>query len=61
MLLEYARLTTTSQLEKLCRKYPLVQRHGEESQPRDDEQRRYVRRRDTCDGMVKIEAVLHPE
>jgi hypothetical protein len=26
-----------------------------------EEQRRYVRRRDTDDGMVKIEAVLHPE
>jgi len=61
LLLEYARLTTASQLEKLCRQYALVQRHGEESRPRDDEQRRYVRRRDTCDGMVKIEAVLHPE
>jgi hypothetical protein len=61
MLLELARLMTASHLEKTCRKYALVQRHGQESKPWDDEQRRYVRRRDTEDGMVKIEAVLHPE
>jgi Domain of unknown function (DUF222)/HNH endonuclease len=61
LLLEYARLMTASQLEKLTRKYALVQRHGQAPHPLDDEQRRYVRRRDTEDGMVKIEAVLHPE
>ncbi|HEX2686557.1 MAG TPA: hypothetical protein VHN14_08060 [Kofleriaceae bacterium] len=52
---------TASQLEKLSRKYALVQRHGQDPHPMDDAQRRYVRRRDTEDGMVKIEAVLHPE
>jgi hypothetical protein len=61
LLLEHARLMTGSQLEKLCRNYTLVQRHGQESSPRDDQQRRYVRRRDTEDGMVKIEAVLFLE
>jgi len=61
LLLEYARLMTASQLEKLSRKYALVQRHCRDPHPLDDEQRRYVRRRDTEDGMVKIEAVLHPE
>jgi hypothetical protein len=61
LLLDYARLMPAAQLEKLTRKYALVQRHGQESTPRDDKQRRYVRRRDTDDGMVKIEAVLHPE
>jgi hypothetical protein len=61
LLLDHARLMTASQLEKLCRKYAHVQRHGEAPQPLDDEQRRYVRRRDTDEGMVKIEAVLHPE
>jgi hypothetical protein len=61
MILEHARLMTASQLEKLSRKYAMVQRHGQDPGPRDDEQRRYVRRRDTDDGMVKIEAVLHPE
>jgi hypothetical protein len=38
-----------------------VQAHGKDARPKDDEPRRYVRRRDTEDGMVKIEAVLHPE
>jgi hypothetical protein len=61
LLLGYAQLMTASQLEVTCRKYALVQRHGKESHPLDDQYRRYVRRRDTDDGMVKIEAVLHPE
>ena len=61
LLLEHARLMPASQLEKLSRKYALVQRHGEAPHPAGDESRRYVRRRDTEDGMVKIEAVLHPE
>lgn len=61
LLLEYARLMTASQLEKLSHKYALVQRHGQDPHPLGDVQRRCVRRRDTEDGMVKIEAVLHPE
>src|SRR5579872_941508 len=61
LLLEHAKLMTASQLEKLCRKYALVLRHGEDPHPQADEQRRYVRRRDTEDGMIKIEAVLPPE
>jgi len=61
LLLDHARLMTASQLEKLSRKYARVQRHGQEPHPMDDQQRRFVRRRDTEDGMVKIEAVLHPE
>jgi len=61
LLLDHARLMTASQLEKLSRKYALVQRHGQDPHPLGDAQRRYVRRRDTEDGMVKIEAVLHPE
>lgn len=61
LLLDHARLMTASQLETLCRKYAVVQRHGRDPHPLGDEQRRYVRRRDTDDGMIKIEAVLHPE
>jgi len=61
LLLDHARLMTAAQLEKLTRKYALVQRHAEDPHPTGDVQRRYVRRRDTEDGMVKIEAVLHPE
>ena len=61
LLLDHARLMTASQLEALCRKYALVQRHGQDPHALSDQQRRHVRRRDTDDGMVKIEAVLHPE
>ena len=61
LLLDHARLMTAAQLEKLTRKYALVQRHGQDPHPTGDVQRRYVRRRHTEDGMVKIEAVLHPE
>jgi hypothetical protein len=50
LLLGHAQLMTGSQLEKLCRKYALVQRHYRESSPRDDQERRYVRRRDTEDA-----------
>jgi hypothetical protein len=38
-----------------------VQHHSQDPHPLGDAQRRCVRRRDTADGMVKIEAVLHPE
>jgi Domain of unknown function (DUF222) len=61
LLLDHARLMTASQLENTCRGYALVQRHGQKGGSAVDELRRYVRRRDTEDGMVKIEAVLHPE
>src|SRR4051812_48617070 len=61
LLLDHARLMTASQLEKTCRKLALVQQHAKDDHPQVDEQRRYVRRRDLEDGMVKIEAVLHPD
>ena len=61
LLLDHARFMTAAQLEKLTRKYALVQRHAQDPHPTGDVQRRYVRRRDTEDRMVKIEAVLHPE
>jgi hypothetical protein len=61
LLLDHARLMTASQLEKLSRKYAFVQPHGQDPHPLGDAQRRCVRRRDTEDGMVKIEAILHPE
>src|SRR5688572_11222194 len=61
LLLDSARLMTADHVERLCRKYALVQRDGHPPDRLTDEQRRYVRRRDTEDGMVKIEAILHPE
>jgi hypothetical protein len=60
-LLEQARYSTGAQLERICKKYAAVMRHDEEVQPADEEQRRYVKRSDTADGMVKLEAILHPE
>ena len=61
LLLDYAKLMPAAQLEKLTRKYAYVQRHGQEPHPLSDLHRRYVQRRDTEDGMVKIVATLHPE
>ncbi len=61
MLLEEARHSTGAQLELICRKYKTVQRHDDDTTPADDQQRRFVARHDTADGMVRIEAVLHPE
>jgi len=61
MLLEQARFSTGAQLETICRKYAVVQRHNAEVTPEDDGHRRHVSRHDTADGMVRIEAVLHPE
>src|SRR5262249_3414633 len=61
LLLAYAKLMTASQLEVKCRKSALVLGQGENAHPRLDEERGYVRRRDMEDGMVKIQAVLHPE
>jgi len=60
-LLELARLSTAHQLEQVCRKYATVQRHDADVRPKDDAERRYVSRRDTADGMVRIEVVLCSE
>ena len=60
-LLEIARLSPGHQLETICRKYRSVLLHDADADPDDDRQRRWVARRDTADGMVCIEAVLHPE
>ena len=60
-LLEIARLSPGHELETVCRKYRAVLLHDAEPDPDRDRQRRWVARRDTDDGMVRIEAVLHPE
>src|SRR5262252_6873366 len=60
MLLELARLSTAQHLETVCRKFATVQRHGADVTPKDDLERRYVTRRDTADGMVCLQAMLHP-
>jgi hypothetical protein len=60
-LLAEAEFTTGEQLETICRKYAQVQRHGRNSNPADDQDRRHVQRRDLADGMTQIVATLHPE
>ena len=60
-LLEIARLSSGHQLETVCRKYRSVLLHDADPDPEGDRQRRWVARWDTADGMVRIEAVLHPE
>ena len=62
-LLEMARHTTASQLERICRGFRraltnLDERPGDLA---DEEYRRFVRVRDTHDGMVRIDAQLRPE
>ena len=60
-LLELARLSPGHELETVCRKYRAVLLHDADPDPERDRQRRWVARRDTADGMVRIEAMLHPE
>jgi len=60
-LLEIARHCPGHELETVCRKYRSVLLHDADPDPEGDRQRRWVARRDTADGMVRIEAVLPPE
>ena len=61
VLLEDARHATGQQLELICRKYATVVRAAKEVDEDYDRERRTVSRRDLDDGMVRIEATLHPE
>src|SRR5262245_58859871 len=58
-LLNIARNTTASQLEKICRLRRQVTSLDDPGGHRDD--RRYVASRRTDDGMVSIELRLHPD
>ena len=63
-LLEMATHATASQLERICRGYRRVVADVEGERPQslaDEERSRFVRVRDTDDGMVRIEARLRPE
>ena len=60
-LLVDAQVAPAAQLETICRKYAFVQRHDADGSAAEEAERRYVTQRDTEDGMVRIEAVLHPE
>ena len=60
-LLAEAGVTSATQLESICRKYSTVLRHENGVTPNDGAERRQATRRDRPDGMVRIQAVLHPE
>jgi len=60
-LLEMARSSTASQLEHICRGYRRAQRNAAGERPEDEAERRWVRVRDTDDGLVRIEAQLRPD
>lgn len=59
-LLEWATHSTGAQLEKVLAKYQQVLRHCGHI-PVDEPEFRYVRRRHTASGMVRVEAQLLPE
>jgi hypothetical protein len=61
MLLEDARFTTGAQLERICRKYATVVRAAKNIDENADREQRTVWRHYLSDGMVRIEATLHPE
>jgi hypothetical protein len=60
LLLEDAKHCTATQLEVIVRKYAALKR-GYAPTPEDDEERRRIIKRDLDDGMVSIQASLHPE
>ncbi len=60
-LLTDALYSTGSQLERICRKYAAVVRASKEPDEAYDRDRRYLRRFDLDDGMVKLDGVFHPE
>lgn len=61
VLLMDARLTTGSQLERICRKYKQLQRLTDHPNAAADAEQRRVTRRELDSGMVMIQAVLHAD
>jgi len=59
-LLDMARHSTASQLEKICRLFRQCQSRAE-GRARDEEDRRWVSSRSTDDGMVRITMQLRPD
>jgi len=60
-LLEMARSSTASQLERICRGHRRALRNAAGERPEDEAERRWLRMRDTDDGLVRIEAQLRPD
>ncbi len=59
-LLDLALASTAAQLEKICRLYRPIQQ-GEVGDSEADDDRRWLRVRNTDDGMVRFTVSLHPE
>jgi hypothetical protein len=60
-LLEMARSSTASQLERICRGYRLAMRNASNERPEDEPDRRWVRERETDDGFVRLDMQLRPD
>src|SRR6185503_15938130 len=60
-LLDMARSSTASQLERICRSYRLALRNATDERPEDEVERRWVRERETGTGFVRFEVQLRPE
>ena len=60
-LLEMARSSTASQLERICRGYRLAMRNVSNECPEDEPDRRWVRERETDEGLVRFDVQLRPD
>ena len=60
-LLEMACSSTASQLERICRGYRLATRNASDERPEDEPDRRWVRERETDEGLVRFEVQLRPD
>ncbi|HZR82112.1 MAG TPA: DUF222 domain-containing protein [Candidatus Binatia bacterium] len=60
-LLEMARSSTASQLERICRGYRRALRGFLGERPEDEMERRWVRERATDSGLIRFEAQLTPD
>jgi hypothetical protein len=60
-LLEMARSSTASQLERICRGYRRAIRNAAGERPEDEVERRWVRERETETGLVRFEVQLRPD
>ena len=56
-----ARLSTASQLERICRGYRLAMRNWAGERPEDEAVHRWVRERETERGLVRFEVQLRPD
>ena len=60
-LLEMARAATASQLERICRSYRAALRTAASERPEDEAEHRWVRERETEEGLVRFEVQVRPE